>query len=111
MSFRIAIAVLLIGGGLGCASSHLAQLDRPVVIRDVAIGLLDERCTYRATPVASEPAPDVQLTMQVRNTGLLDATFAPSAISLLADGTELPAVVTDETTIIRPGFTPSRRSL
>ena len=107
MSFRVAItSTLIAAGGLACVSSHFAQLDRPVVMRDVAIGLLDERCTYRPTPARPEqPALNVEVTMQVRNTGLLDATFAPGGISLLADRTELPAMATDETTIIRPGFT------
>jgi hypothetical protein len=105
MSFKLAITCSVLSvTAVACVSSHFAQLDRPVVIADVAIGLLDQSCGYRLASSAQEQrAVDVQLTIQARNTGLLNATFDPRGISLLAGGAELSAVAADETTIIRPG--------
>jgi hypothetical protein len=106
MSFKLAVTSSTIAvAAAACVSSCFSDVDRPVVIADVAIGLLDQMCEYRFTSAAPEQRTvNVQLTIQARNTGLLNAAFDPHGISLMADGTELPALAADKTTIIRPGF-------
>jgi hypothetical protein len=101
------LAVLLsitCGVGLSCVTGPFAHVDRPVVVRGVVVALIDESCRGRADP--SRPGNGLlalELTLQVRNTGLENASFDPGGLRVLSNGTAMAPVAAAPVDTIRPG--------
>ena len=101
------LAILLsitCGVGLGCVTGPFAHVDRPVVVRGVVVALIDESCRGRTDP--SRPGNGLlalDLTLQIRNTGFENASFDPSGLRLLSNGTAMAPVAVTPVDTIRPG--------
>jgi hypothetical protein len=101
------LAILLsitFGVGLSCVTGPFAHVDRPVVVRGVVVALNDESCRGRADP--SRPQDGLlalDLTLQIRNTGLQNASFDPSGLRLLSNGTAMVPIAATPVDTIRPG--------
>ena len=92
------------GVGLSCATAPFAHVDRPVVVRGVVVVLIDEGCRGRADP--SRPGNGLlalDLTLQIRNTGLENASFDPGGLRVLSNGTAMAPVAATPVDTIRPG--------
>lgn len=101
------LAILLsitFGVGLSCVTGPFAHVDRPVVVRGVVVALIDESCRGRADP--SRPGNGLlalDLTLQIRNTGLENAWFDPGGLRVLSNGTAMAPVAATPVDTIRSG--------
>jgi len=92
------------GVGLSCVTEPFAHVDRPVVVRGVVVALIGESCRGRADP--SRPGNGLlalDLTLQIRNTGLENASFDPGGLRVLSNGTAMVPVAATPVDTIRPG--------
>ena len=87
-----------------CASRTIVRVDKPFVTKGVTVSLVAHACRLRPTYQHDAPAfLDLDLTLQIRNTGFENASFDAGALRLLAGGTWLMPVDRPFTETIRPG--------
>jgi hypothetical protein len=103
---RVLVVVLSITAGveLSCATGPFAHVGRPIVVKGVVVALTDENCRGRADP--SRPQDGLlalDLTLQIRNTGLENATFDPDGLRLVSNGTAMAPIAATPVDTIRPG--------
>ena len=100
----LAVALTTFGVGLGCVTGPFAHVDRPVVVRGVVVALTDENCRGRADPIRpGNGLLALDLTLQIRNTGLENATFDPGGLRLLSNGVAMAPIAATPVDMIRPG--------
>ncbi len=104
MRFSAVVLSITFGVGLSCAAGPFDRVERPVVARGVVVTLTDQSCRTRTNPSRPQDAlVDLDLTVQIRNTGIENATFDPSGLRLLSNGTSTAPIEAPHVEMIRPG--------
>jgi hypothetical protein len=86
-----------------CASGNMVRVERPLMTKGVAVSLVDDTC--RSWPSHENDLHtflDLDLTLQIRNTGLENASFDASALRVLAGGAWLTPLEGPFAETIRP---------
>jgi hypothetical protein len=87
-----------------CASGTIVRVDKPFVSKGVAVSLVDYTCRARPNHEHdTHVSLALNLTLQIRNTGLENASVDASALRVLAGRTWLTPLDRPFTETIRPG--------
>jgi hypothetical protein len=87
-----------------CASGNIVRVEKPLTTKGVAVSLVDDTCRSRPTHVHDvHTFLDMDLMLQIRNTGLENASFHVGALRLLAGSTSLAPLEGPFAETIRPG--------
>ena len=87
-----------------CAGGNIVRVDKPLMTNGVAVSLVDETCRSWPTHGHGAQAPlDLDLTLQIRNTGLENASVDVGALRMRAGNTWLTPLEEPFAEIIRPG--------